>query len=277
MNNTEINTSERRAVTTTSSQSTTSTSPSRQAAINGLAIAGFIALVGAAIWLAVYSTRYVPKIVDGIGSAAVALGSVFVPAPTPALSVVPTSTGTTTISFGTSPATSTAVTATTTATTTVPTHPTTPTPAPHPVAGTGSNTTYQITPESSATVYGLPDLKTNIDTIGYLTTDSTDSFVGSGTVPSGKRPAVKFSIKNVGTNWSGTWRFSAKIPTRTSYVFESDPQQSLAPGESIDYILGFDNALHGSSETITITANFDHVLTDANANNDIATADLDIL
>src|SRR3989344_3436924 len=46
----------------------------RQAAINGLAVVGFIALVGAGIWFAVYSTRFVPTVVNNLGAAAVYLG-----------------------------------------------------------------------------------------------------------------------------------------------------------------------------------------------------------
>jgi hypothetical protein len=95
-------------------------------------------------------------------------------------------------------------------------------------------------------------------------------------VPYGNRPSVKFTIKNVGTNWTGTWRFSAEIPTRSPYTFRSDPQQSLAPGESIDYTLGFDRARTGIG-TVTITANFDNTLSESSADNNSASADITIL
>ena len=59
--------------------------PARQAIINGLAVFGFIALIATGIWLAVYSTRFVPAVVSRVGGAAVYLGSVLTPAsePTP--------------------------------------------------------------------------------------------------------------------------------------------------------------------------------------------------
>ena len=38
---------------------------------------GFVILVGAGIWLAVYSTRYVPTVVNRISAAAVYFGSLF--------------------------------------------------------------------------------------------------------------------------------------------------------------------------------------------------------
>lgn len=245
-----------------------STHPSRAAVVNTLAVAGFIALVAGAFWLAIYSTRYIPSVVNGIGNAAVYVGSFFVPSPAPGLTVVPTPTASTTIPFRTATTTSATTTATSTATSTTSTGSHKP---------TSSSGTYTIVKGTTAPTYsGKPDLAAHIDVIGYMTTTDTSSFVGSGSVPSGARPAVKFTIKNVGTNWSGTWRFSASVPTRNAYVFTSDVQQSLAPGDSIEYVLGFDNALKGSGETITITVNSDNTVQDSNASNNTATADLTI-
>jgi hypothetical protein len=242
----------------------------RSVVTNALAALGFVALIALGIWLAVYATRFVPSVVGGIGSAAVSLGSVFNPAPAPSLSVVPSTTASTTIPFDT---------ATTTATTTP-----TPTPAPvtKPVAttpGTPSTGTYPIsgTQATPVTPYGLPDLVVSITSVGYLATTSADSFIASSTVPAGSRPAVKFTIRNVGTNVTGGWRFSASIPTQTAYIFQSPSQQSLNPGDSIDYTLGFDQANRGSNQTISITANFDHAVSESNMNNDSASASVTIL
>lgn len=245
----------------------------RQAAINGLAVVGFVALVVAGIWLAVYSTRFVPTIVNRAGSAAVYLGSIFKPAGGPSLTVVPSPTASTTIPFDTA-SSSTEATATTA--------PKPVTPAkPKPVVTTPGNTTsgtYQISAATTtAPLSGLPDLVTNITTIGYLATSSAESFVASSTVPAGARPAVKFIIKNIGTNVSGQWRFNASIPTQTAYLYYSPFQQSLSPGESIDYTLGFDQANRGSGQTVSISANFDHAVTESDFNNNGASANLTIL
>ncbi|MEK7515838.1 MAG: hypothetical protein AAB555_02845, partial [Patescibacteria group bacterium] len=172
--------------------------PSRQAAINGLAVVGFVALVAAGIWLAIYSTRFVPTVVNRIGSAAVYLGSVFTPADEPALSVVPNPTASTTISFGNASST---VSTNTTSKVTAPAKPkpaaTTP--------GEKTDGTYQIGGTANV-LSGLPDFSITIVAVGYLATTSADSFVATSTVPSGSRSAVKFTIKNVGTNVSGQWR-----------------------------------------------------------------------
>lgn len=256
------------------------TSPSRQMITNILAVAGFIALVALGIWLAVYATRFVPSVVGSIGSAAVSLGSVFKPSPESSLSVVPpstsTSTATTTISFGT-----TTETATSSATTTVSVAPPVSSPAkPAPVkAGPQTTGTYAIGGSAAVpgTPYGFPDLVVQIHAVGYLASTSADSFVASTTAPAGSRPAVSFTIKNVGTNVTGSWRFSASIPARTAFIFESQPQQTLGPGDSIDYTLGFDQATRGSNQTISITADFLKTVTESNESNNSASVALTIL
>lgn len=242
-------------------------------AVNGLAVVGFVALIIVGISLAIYSTRFVPAVVNRIGSAAVYLGSIFVPRQDPSLSVVPTPTSSTTIFFGGVSSSTSTITATSTSLST--------TAAPKPATGISSDqntsNTYRVGSTTGAIVpHGLSDFTVKITTIGYLTTNSTDSFVGAGTVPSGNLPAVKFTIKNVGTNWSGRWRFNASIPTRTSYTFESDLQQSLAPGDSIDYILGFDQASVGSSQPVAISVNFDRAAVESDYGNNSASAPLDI-
>ncbi|OGG39763.1 hypothetical protein A2118_01825 [Candidatus Kaiserbacteria bacterium GWA2_50_9] len=253
------------------------TAETRKAATRGLAIVGFIALVGAGIWLAVYSTRYVPIVVNNVGVAAVYLGSIFTPAPGPTLSVVPNAS--TTIPFGEISSTT----------------PTTESPASKPVAqkpvattaGEKTTSTVQIGSETAVnTLSGLPDFVTTISAVGYLTTASADSFVASSTVPTGSRAAVSFSIKNVGANASGPWCFSATIPTHSSYLYQSQPQQSLNPGDSIDYTLGFDQAYRGADQMISVTANIANTantatcartVTESNTNNNSASAKLTIL
>jgi hypothetical protein len=243
----------------------------RQTAITSLAVIGFVALMAFGMWLAVYSTRYVPTIVGRIGSAAVYLGSVFTPGSSPSLTVTENATSTI-ISFGESTSTPTSA--------ATPPEPVAIAPKPAPVtAGPKTGGVYQIGGATStpATLYGFPDLIVTIKNVGYLATTSADSFVAATSVPYGNRPAVTFSIKNIGTNVTGSWRFSATIPTQTSYLYQSLPQQSLAPGDSIDYTLGFDQANKGTDQMISITANFDHAVTESNLNNDSASAKLTIL
>lgn len=241
------------------------TTPIRQAAINGLAIAGFVALVSAGIWLAIYSTRFVPTTVNGVGAAAVYLGSVLTPTDDASLSIVPTTP--TTIPFGNESSNLTNITI-----------PIPPNQTAAPAAGEKTSGAYQIGgPATTNVLSGLPDFVVSIGATGYLTAASADSFVASSTVPSGSRPAVKFTIKNIGTNKSGEWRFSASIPTQTAYIYQSPLQQSLNPGDSIDYTLGFDQPIAGTDKMISVTANFDRAIGESNTNNNSASATLTIL
>ncbi|MFZ1075409.1 MAG: CARDB domain-containing protein [Minisyncoccia bacterium] len=241
----------------------------RQTAINGLAVTGFVAIIAFGIWLAAYSARFVPNVVGNLSVAAVSLSQIFTPAKAPALSVV-TSTTSPTIAFGN---------ATTTATTTAPKKTVSMDTSAVKTPGQKTTTTYTLggTATDTGALYGFPDLIVSIESGGYLNASTTDSFVASSTVPSGKIPAVKFVIKNVGTNATGAWRFSASIPTQTAYIYQSVPQQSLNPGDRIEYILGFDQANKGANETISITANFDHTVVESNTNNNSASTALTIL
>lgn len=284
MNSTEINTLNRSTTITTPNNSATVTTNNRSTTVTEnhpvtstvLAVIGFIALVAAGIWLAVYSTRYVPTVVNGVGSAAVYLGSVFTPAPA-SLAVIPTASSTLSTNVPVSGPTSTAATSTNTNVgvgTTNPkpstgygTSPGTPTSGTYVIGGTGS----------APALYGLPDLIVTIKGVGYLASASADSFVATSTVPNGSRPAISFTIKNVGTNSTGTWRFSASIPTQTAYIYQSQSQQSLNPGDSIDYTLGFDQANRGSGQMVSITANFDRAVAESNSNNNSASATITIL
>lgn len=241
---------------------TSNTSGSRQAALTALAAVGFLALVAFGIYLAIYSARFVPGAVSGLDSAAVSLASIFSPAATSSLAVVGGSTSSTTISFG--DGTSTATT-TTTKPVTVPTTP-----------GQQTSGTYPIGGTSPASYFGLPDLAVTVTQVGYLTTATADSFVAASVVPHGYRPAVKFTVKNIGTNVAGAWAFSANIPTSLSNTYQSTTQQSLNPGDSIDYTLGFDQALTGTNEPITIRVNYNNAISESNTANNVITANVTV-
>lgn len=285
MNSTEINTSNRSttvntpnssSVSTTSNRSTTVTPPNRKVVVDTLAVVGFIALIGASMWLAVYSTRFVPGVVNRIGGAAVYLGSVFTPAPEPSLSVVSTPVASTTISFGEASSTvSTSTTTTTIVTTTPPPKAVPPTLGPTssaypPIRGTPTTgATDMVTP------YGLPDFTVTVDAVGYLMTgNDTSSFTVGSPVPTGKLPAVMVTVANIGTNWTGTWSMSASFPA-TSNKFGS--LVSIAPGGSNSYILSADRANAGTNQPVTIIVDSDNTVPEQNENNNIASVSLNIL
>ncbi len=247
------------------------TSPARRLAINALAVVGFIVLIISGMGLAIYAATFVPKVAGGLGSAAVYLSSVFVPQETPA--------GLEVVTAGTSVPFATPTPLSDTATTTV--FAPSPVPATLPAglrAGGTTSTTYKAgTGTTSAqTLFGLPDLTVTSLVTGYLTSADTASFIKSSTVPSGLRGAVKFTITNIGTNASGRFDFIATLPTSRSYTFTSDPQDSLLPGERIDYILGFDRTSSGTKQTISVLVDSNNAVAESNNSNNSASATVDI-
>lgn len=246
--------------------------PPRQAAINSLAVVGFITLVSLGVSLAVYSTRYIPDVVSNLGTAAVSLSQIFTTGPKSSLSVVHTAS--TTIPFGNATSTANIRSTPTPATT----NPKKIVPVVPKVAGEKTIGTYQMDGTAGTlSLSGLPDFIVTIKAVGYLATTSAESFVATSTVPTGSRPAITFNIKNIGTNATGIWRFSASIPTQTAYIYQSQPQQSLNPGDRIDYTLGFDQATPGADKMISITANFDRAISESNISNNSASTKITIL
>lgn len=234
----------------------------RQTAVNSLAIVGFVCLLAIGVWGAVYSSRYVPNIVGKLGTAAVYVGSIFSPAEEPSIATT-TPSGPTTIDFGS---------ATSTATTTVAKPAATTTPK-----RTAPAPTYRaVWATTTPTYYGYPDLAVSALAIGYLNSNSIDSFVVSPTVPDGKRPAVKFSVKNIGTNVTGTWNFNATLPTTNGGNYTSESQRSLNPGDSVDFTLGFDRADNGTDKAFTVVVNKGRNVSEVNFDNNTLILRLDI-
>ncbi len=256
----------------TTTITTSNNSPARAVAINALAVVGFIVLILIGMALAVYAASFVPKAVSRLNGAAVYLSSIFVPADKAGIEVVKPGT---TVPFGETPgagiatssvATTTEPVKTTPAAITTTTGPGTPGYHVYPTGGT--NPTPVLT--------GLPDLMVDITATGYLTSSDTSTFIKSDTVPDNMRGAVKFTVKNVGTNSSGRFTFEAPLPTSSSYTFSSESQDSLLPGEHIDYVLGFDRAKSGSSRSITITVDQDGKIKEVSESNNSDSATVTI-
>lgn len=251
---------------TTSTRVTTTTSGSgaRRITVNALAVVGFVVLVFIGITLAIYAARYIPSTLSRMATANVFLSSFFVGSEPANLEVVPGET----IEFPDEPATPVA---TSTPATTIPVV-TTPTPS----QGTETVNVYPAGGTVAVTPYGKADLMVTITEVGYLSTASTASFVESKTVPEGKRPAIKFTVRNAGTNVTGSWEFTAKLPTRSTYTFDSPKQRSLAPGEYVDYTLGFDKADDGTNDII-VTVDSGKDVTESSESNNVDTVEVTVL
>lgn len=251
---------------TTTIKTTTSTGP-RRAAVNALAIVGFIVLVLIGMALAVYAARFIPTAISNVGSAAVYLSSQLFPADEEEGLVVVDEPET--VPFGED------ATATSTPTTT-PATPTTGGTVTNPRPGTPTTVVVPVQVPASTNYYGLPDLVIESVQTGYLTSSNTSSFRASDDVPDGERGGVKFTIANRGTNVSGRFDFEVELPTTRSYTYNSRTQQTLRPGERIEYVLGFDQTREGDNRTITIEVDPDDDIDESNERNNERSVTVDI-
>lgn len=245
---------------------TTETTSSRQAAVTGLAIVGFIVLIFIGMALAIYAARFVPEILTRAGTAAVNLfpggddkdaDLVVVP---PAETVPFENDGTVATSTPTTP-------------------PATPTPAPaapRPVVVAPTPIITRVEVPASTNYHGLPDLVIENVQTGYLTNSNTSSFRASREVPDGERGAVRFTIANRGTNVSDRFEFEVKLPTSPSYTYKSRTQQTLRPGERVEYVLGFTQPREGRDREITIEVDQDRDIRESNESNNARTVEVDI-
>lgn len=121
---------------------------------------------------------------------------------------------------------------------------------PQPIIQPGTPSTTYYPSSSGGTVRppldpsGVPDLSIQILATGIVSTttaSTAESFTPKSSVLQGERPAIQFSVKNIGTNESGEWNFNAQIPTSLEGGdFTSASQQSLRPGDFVIFTIAFD-------------------------------------
>ena len=66
---------------------------------------------------------------------------------------------------------------------------------------------------------------------------------------------VHFEVRNVGTGSSGSWYFTAQLPTAAAYTYTSPSQKNLNPGDWIALTLRFDNVQSGAIFSVTVDPN----------------------
>jgi hypothetical protein len=89
-----------------------------------------------------------------------------------------------------------------------------------------------------------PDLEISNLEIGYL---SGNRFTANNTIYERDDFAIKFTVRNIGGQSTGSWRFElSDLPISGSRNFISDRQTSLAPNETREIIVGLGYAEIGS-------------------------------
>jgi hypothetical protein len=232
----------------------------QRAAVNGLAMVGFLALILIGITLAIYSARYIPQAVSQLASAGSAFSSKNSSSTPASLSVI---SGGTSIPFSGTSATTTTITSGNSMTTSGTSVPSTITTAP-------------VTPQRAA-LYGLPDLQTSEVVTGYLANGSNDSFVPAHVIPAGARAAVQFTVSNVGTNATGQWGFIAQLPETAGYVFTSPVEENMNPGGHILFTLAFDQVqIAPGPQVVTVQADPNNQILESNEGNNSASAAFEV-
>ncbi|MES2014252.1 MAG: CARDB domain-containing protein [Patescibacteria group bacterium] len=122
----------------------------------------------------------------------------------------------------------------------VTTNPVTTTPRPV-TAGPEQTHTYPVNGSGVSDPNGYVDLTAQIIEVGVVD-KTTGAFTASST-PSrtNNRIAVRFSVQNIGTKTSPEFDFNAVLPTLPSNIFSAPFQQALAPGDRIEFTVGFDS------------------------------------
>lgn len=142
-------------------------------------------------------------------------------------------------------------------------------PLPPPAYGNAVRASERTIPPAPRSV-GTADLSVRIVATGIVTGGGA-GFTQADIVGPGERPAVEFTVMNVGTAVSERWQFTANLPTLNGR-FVSDVQQPLAPGEGRRYTLGFGELLREGENSLTVSVFPWSGTGDARLANDAATA-----
>jgi cell division septation protein DedD len=135
----------------------------------------------------------------------------------------------------------------------------TPTPAPSgtptpPPAG-GSNPpspTPSPTPTPASANTSPADLSVRILALGVIDR-STGMFVQRAPMYYDDIAAAQFDIANIGGSSSGTYYFSANLPTAGGYVYNSPAQNSLQPGDHMINTLRWSNSAQTGTFTVALS------------------------
>jgi hypothetical protein len=111
-----------------------------------------------------------------------------------------------------------------------------------------------------------PDLTVKIIDVGIL--GSNNQFYYDNSPDDNDTIAVRFEVQNIGSSYTGGWRFEADLPTEDNDTFRSNTQNSLAPGEIRQFTIGFDNPDTGSNNITIEVDSDDDVNENSESNND---------
>jgi len=101
--------------------------------------------------------------------------------------------------------------------------------------------------------YGKPDLEISLVSTGIIDPVSKQ-YVQTNYAGFNDEIAIRFEVKNIGTNVSGAWKLRINTPSRTTPYYDSADQTSIKPGDKIIFTTSFDSPLNTGVNTTYITA-----------------------
>ena len=115
---------------------------------------------------------------------------------------------------------------------------------------------------------GKVDLTSQITEVGIIDSE-TGNFIATSTLSIDNKIAVKFIISNLGNKTAEGWTFNIVLPTNPHYIYHSNGQVNLRPGERIEYAIAFDKPKEGPNVEIILNADPTRSIYESNENNNI--------
>ncbi len=134
--------------------------------------------------------------------------------------------------------------------------------------------TVGTTAASTQNYYGNPDLSITIVGTGIIDPISKQ-FVSTNSIGANNEIAVKFQVRNIGTNVSGPWTLRLNMPSRTTPTYDSY-QPSLKPGSGIEYTGSFDYPMNQGLNTGYIIVDPLNAVAESSENNNNLTVQFNI-
>lgn len=251
-----------------------------QAALHGLAIVGFVALIILGIVLAIYAARYVPIAVSDLMGKNPETTLTTVPTTTVPFSDI-TATTSQAVATSTLPAEASGVGAAITATTTKQ-YPTGSIREPQKqVIGYHTVTSNTYTPGSVAipsprTYTGLANLIVSITDVGYT---NNGEFVSDHSLSRSDALTVKILVTNSGTNRTGDWTIHTVVPTSSKAEFVHDEKEpSLEPNGILPLTLTLTKGKlrAGNDQQILVQVDSENDVVESNENDNEKTVTIDV-
>ncbi|MDD4988883.1 MAG: CARDB domain-containing protein [Candidatus Pacebacteria bacterium] len=193
--------------------------------------------------------KIAPSIFSSLASVSVSVSSIFKPKGVPPTTSTSPTPKTTPIVIVTTPA---------------------PTPTPSPVTSYTSPTPAPIVTYNQYNQNGKADLVLHVLSTGVIDRNA-NVFTARSSMDASERAAVRFEVVNSGDKASGGWNFTMLMPVSLGKdVYASPTERSLAPGERMEFTVGFDNILTGR-QPVTISVDEGGLVSESNKNNNAGT------